>query len=73
MRTTHSPSHQPRVGATTAQVAARFLVCPETVRRWARAGRVPSFRAGTLLRFDLDEVEDALRVNGATADDDDDE
>ncbi len=51
-----------RAGATTAQVAERFRVSGETVRRWVRSGRVPSFRAGLLLRFDLDEVEQALRV-----------
>ncbi len=59
-----------RAGATTTDVAERFRVCPETVRRWARSGRVPAFRAGAVLRFDLDEVEVALRVPAASASDD---
>lgn len=59
-----------RVGATASEVAERFRVCAETVRRWARSGRVPAFRAGTLLRFDINEVEHALRVPSINEDDD---
>jgi excisionase family DNA binding protein len=55
-------SPRDRVGATTAEVAERFRVSGETVRRWVRSGRVPSYRAGLLLRLDLHEVEEALRV-----------
>ncbi|MCK6574671.1 helix-turn-helix domain-containing protein [Myxococcota bacterium] len=55
-----------RAGATAAEVAERFRVSTETVRRWARSGRVPTFRAGLLLRFDLAEVEAALRVPAST-------
>lgn len=59
-----------RAGATTAQVAERFMVSQETVRRWVRSGRIPSFRAGLLLRFDLDEVEATLRVPASKGDGD---
>ena len=54
------------VGATTEEVARRFRVCGESIRRWARAGRIPAFRAGGQYRFDLDEVEAALRLRWAT-------
>lgn len=34
----------------------------QTIRRWAKAGDIPSLRlCGRLLRFDIDEVEKALR------------
>ena len=49
-------------GATTGDIAERFRVCEESVRRWARSGRIPAYRAGTVYRFDLDAVEDALRL-----------
>ena len=61
--TIEQPAAGSRAGATTAQVAQRFVVSPETVRRWARSGRVPAFRAGFLLRFDLQEVEAFVRAN----------
>ena len=48
-------------GATADEVAARFRVTPASVRKWARAGRIPSFRLGTVYRFDLDAVEAAIR------------
>ena len=57
----------PAVGATTEEVARRFTVCTESVRRWARAGRIPAFKAGGhghQYRFDLEAVEEALRLKG---------
>jgi excisionase family DNA binding protein len=33
----------------------------EVIRRWARSGKIPSFRTGRVWRFDLDAVEAALR------------
>lgn len=62
--TTSAPTqnHQQQVGATTAEVAARFGVTAQTVRTLALAGRIPHYRLGARLRFDLDEVEEALRV-----------
>ena len=60
--TSHTPSQ--KSGATTMQVAERFLVSEQSVRRWARSGRIPAYRAGSQFRFDLAEVEDALRFHG---------
>jgi excisionase family DNA binding protein len=36
---------------------------PESLRRLWRNGVVPGYKAGRLLRFDVDEVRDALRTN----------
>jgi excisionase family DNA binding protein len=47
----------------TADTAAALKVSEEVVRRWHSAGRIPGYRCGRLLRFDLDEVLDALRSN----------
>ena len=52
----------PAVGVTTEEVARRFAVCTESVRRWARSGRIPAFRAGGQYRYDLAAVEEALRL-----------
>ena len=52
----------PTRGATADQVAARFRVTAASVRKWAREGKIPSFKAGTVFRFDLHAVEEALRV-----------
>lgn len=49
-------------GATADEVAARFRVTPQSVRVWARQGKIPAFRLGTQYRFDLDAVEEALRL-----------
>ena len=49
-------------GATTGEVAERFKVCEESVRRWARSGRIPAYQAGAVYRFDLEAVEEALRL-----------
>ena len=49
-------------GATAEEVAASFRVTSASVRKWAREGRIPSFKAGTVFRFDLDAVERALRT-----------
>ena len=54
-------------GSTTRQVAERFKVCDETVRRWARGGRIPAYRAG-VYRYDIDAVEEALRLRGEAED-----
>ncbi len=47
---------------TAAEVADRFRVTAQSVRAWARAGRIPAYRVGSQLRFDLHEVEAALRL-----------
>jgi len=51
---------RPKVGV--AVVARTFGVSRPTVRRMAHAGLVPSFKLGAVLRFDLEEVESALRT-----------
>jgi excisionase family DNA binding protein len=38
-----------------------FDVHPETLRRLYRAGRIPGYRVGRYLRFDPDELREALR------------
>lgn len=40
---------------------------PETIRRLYRAGRIPGYRVGRYLRFDPDEVREALRSEPSTA------
>jgi excisionase family DNA binding protein len=43
---------------TTRQVAEMLNVCPETVLRWWRAGRLPGFRLPSgALRFSEREIE----------------
>ena len=50
---------------TVAELAQRFRVRPETIRHWARLGRVPCLRCGPRsLRFDLQAVEHALQQRG---------
>jgi excisionase family DNA binding protein len=55
---------------TPAELAERLHVSPDTLRRWARRGRIPVIRASTkVLRFDLDAVLAALRMeNGRRGD-----
>jgi excisionase family DNA binding protein len=44
-------------------IADDLHVNPETVRKWVREGRIPSYRAGRYLRFDPVEVRGALRAS----------
>lgn len=46
---------------TKETVAERICVTPETVRRWASDGRLPSHHFGRRLRFLWSEVQQALR------------
>ena len=56
---------EPREMLTTRELAERSRVCPETVRRWQRAGRiVPTVKAGRLYRYDAATV--AAQLAGAT-------
>ena len=49
-------------GALTAkQLAAMLAISPKTVFKLAKAGRIPSFRVGTAVRFDARHVIDWLR------------
>ncbi len=48
---------------TTRELAERLGLQPDTIRRWARARRIPALRIGEkTLRFDLAEVIAALRA-----------
>ncbi len=50
--------------ATTSDVAARFGVTDETVRRWVREHRIPFIRASRrIVRFRLADVEQTLQVS----------
>ena len=51
---------------TKEVVAERLSVTPETVRRWASAGKLPSHHFGRRLRFKWSEVSAAL-ANGLRA------
>jgi excisionase family DNA binding protein len=42
-----------------------FDAGPETMRRLYRAGKIPGYKVGRLLRFDPDEVREALRSQPA--------
>ncbi len=53
-------SPHPEVDA--GQVAEHLGISVRTLRRWTRAGRLPSHKASRKnLRYDLNEVEEALR------------
>lgn len=55
------PTHSAELVDADA-VADHFGVSIEAVRRWARTGLIPSFRANQrIVRFRLSEVEAALR------------
>lgn len=56
-------THQ--AGMTASEIAEHFGVTEKSVRRWALTGCIPAFRAGSRLRFDLEEVEAALRVQAS--------
>jgi excisionase family DNA binding protein len=55
-----------RVLTGTEDTADAIGVSAEVIRRWHKAGRIPGYRAGRLLRFDLDEVRAALRSPEST-------
>ena len=54
-----------QASVSAQEVADRFRIHAETVRRMARAGKIPAFRTGRSWRFDLDEVEEVLRITTA--------
>lgn len=56
---TTQPPTQPLV--ETPAVAERYGVSKRTIQRLAAAGKIPSYRVGRQLRFDLAEVGQALR------------
>ena len=49
---------------TADEIAKRLKVKPETVKVWAREGRIPTLRLShKVLRFDLVAVVEALKKN----------
>lgn len=52
----------------TERAAARFLsVSLSTIRRWRRAGTIPTFRVGDILRYDLKVLEQFIEKNTQNA------
>lgn len=51
---------RPEPMLSVSQLADHLQVTPETIRRLARAGTIPSTKAGTHLRFNLTAVLDCL-------------
>ena len=56
----------PSGALTAAEAAKRLRVSPWTIYRLARIGKLPSYRAGSALRFTLDEIERFEKESGAT-------
>jgi excisionase family DNA binding protein len=54
-----------RRAMTATEVAELLAVSPITVYKMAKAGRLPSFRIGTSVRFDPRAVAEWLRANAA--------
>jgi len=52
-----------RRAITASEVAALLSVSPITVYKMAKAGRMPSFRVGTAVRFDPRALAEWLREN----------
>ncbi len=49
----------PRVSAV--EIGRMYGVSDESVRRWTRQGIIPARRIGRLVRYDVTEVDEALR------------
>lgn len=49
---------------TAEEVAAYLQVEESTVKKWAKLGKIPHGKAGSLARFDRDEVDAWVRSNG---------
>lgn len=41
----------------TEELARELQITPETVRKLAKAGKLPSYRIGSAYRFDLQEIQ----------------
>jgi hypothetical protein len=50
---------RPRVSA--AEIGAMYGVHAESVRRWTRQGIIPARKVGRAVRYDVVEVDEALR------------
>jgi len=55
----------PTGALTAAEAAKRLRVSPWTIYRLARMGTLPSYRAGSALRFTVDEIERFENESGA--------
>jgi excisionase family DNA binding protein len=54
-----------RVLVSARTAGDSFDVHQETIRRLARDGRIPMYRVGRYMRFDLDEIRAALRADSS--------
>jgi len=53
---------------TAKELAARLRLSPNTIRRWAREGRIPRLRpSARVTRFDFDAVRLAIANDPATS------
>jgi excisionase family DNA binding protein len=57
----------PATALTAAEAAKRLRVSPWTIYRLARTGKLPSYRAGSALRFTVDEIERFEKESGAAS------
>ena len=55
----------PTGALTAAEAAKRLRVSPWTIYRLARTGKLPSYRAGSAMRFTLDQIERFEKESGA--------
>lgn len=71
---TEKPGRDPDV-LTTAELAAKLGLSPQTVRRMAHAGQIPALKTGKDFRYSWEAVREVLRQPhhqpGGTADDND--
>lgn len=52
---------------TPEEAAAYLRVEESTVKQWAKLGKIPHRRAGSLIRFERDELDDWTKRGGADA------
>ena len=53
---------------TTADLASRLRLQPQTIQRWTRLGYLPAIRmTGKVIRYDLQEVLEALKARHINA------
>ena len=55
------PTNPPDDLLDADEAARRLGLHPETLRRLHRAGKIPAFKVGKKLRFDLAEIREACR------------
>ncbi|QFG22841.1 helix-turn-helix domain-containing protein [Actinomadura sp. WMMB 499] len=57
---TETPGRDPDV-LTTAELAARLGLSPQTIRRMAHAGQIPALKTGKDFRYSWEAVREVLR------------